>query len=102
MENREQVQPKKKEKIVFVECECKCVFNKNHMKKHRLTIKHIMLMRGATINEYHKFIGDKASVINNHNTMHIPFRDAHLQCVRDVINKYQLDDPWLYNLPFYF
>ena len=68
--------------------------------KHRLTIKHIMLMRGATIDDYHKFIGDKAFVINHNNSMHIQWCYEVLQRVRDVINKYQLDDPWIYSLPF--
>ena len=57
-------------------------------------------MRRATIDDSHKLIGDKAIVINHDNSMHIQWHDEALQRVRDVINKYQLNDPWIYNLPF--
>ena len=83
-------------------CECGCIMQKAHLKKHLMTYKHKMMMNGASMQHYHEMIGRRARITDLQrqleNEQDDGYRDAcsrmleqHLKAKRYLEEKYLTD-----------
>ena len=114
MENQQNTPEKKTRtrKIIkhYMICDCGCKFLTTSRTKHLNSVKHVMMLGGATIDEYNKYVGDKAELTGyihryENNTYSIDlsvgfvkFFDRFVDRYNGYKEKYGLDDPWLENV----